>query len=125
MRKAVLGAFALGIFIKIFLFDFMVAEGASMMPVIRPGTVLLISRLVYGLRVPWKDRYLLRWSAPREGDVVVFYTPAGDLAVKRCKEIRDRGEFVALGDNSLQSYDSRSYGPVPLDSIIGKVLGIR
>jgi signal peptidase I len=125
MRKAVLGAFVLGIFIKIFLFDLMVTEGTSMAPAIKPGTVLLISRLVYGLRVPWKDRYLLRWSVPREGDVVVFYTPAGDLAVKRCKEVGDKGEFTALGDNSLQSYDSRSYGPVPLDRIIGKVLGVK
>jgi signal peptidase I len=125
MRKAVLGALVLGILIKIFLFDLMVAEGISMAPAIKPGTVLLISRLVYGLRVPWKDRYLLRWSAPREGDVVVFYTPAGDLAVKRCKGAGNKGEFMALGDNSLQSYDSRSYGPIPVDRIIGKVLGIK
>ncbi|MDR2159451.1 MAG: S26 family signal peptidase [Treponema sp.] len=125
MRKAMLGALVLGIFMKIFLFDFIVAEGTSMAPAIKPGTVLFVSRLVYGLRVPWKDRYLLRWSAPREGDVVVFYTPAGDLAVKRCREVRDRGEFMALGDNSLQSYDSRSYGPVSPDRIIGKVLGVK
>jgi signal peptidase I len=96
-----------------------------MAPAIKPGTVLLISRLVYGFRVPWQDRYLLRWSAPREGDVVVFYTPAGDLAVKRCKETGGKGEFMALGDNDLQSYDSRSYGPIPQDRVIGKVLGVK
>ncbi|MDR1618557.1 MAG: S26 family signal peptidase [Treponema sp.] len=125
MRKAVLGALALGIIMKLFLFDLMVAEGTSMAPAIKPGTVLLISRLVYGFRVPWRDRYLLRWSVPREGDVVVFYTPAGDLAVKRCKEVGGGGEFTALGDNSLQSYDSRSYGSVSPDRIIGKVLGVK
>jgi signal peptidase I len=125
MRKAVLGALVFGIFIKIFLFDLMVTEGSSMMPAIKPGTVLVIGRLVYGFRIPWKDHYLLRWAAPREGDVVVFYTPAGDLAVKRCREIGDRGEFMALGDNGLQSYDSRSYGPVSPDRIIGKVLGVK
>jgi signal peptidase I len=125
MRKAVLGALALGIFMKLFLFDLMVAEGTSMVPAIKPGAVLLIGRMVYGFRVPWRDRYLLRWSAPREGDVVVFYTPAGDLAVKRCGEAGDRDEFMALGDNSLQSYDSRSYGPVSPDRIVGKVLGVK
>jgi signal peptidase I len=125
MRKAVLGAFALGIFIKIFLFDLVVAEGTSMAPSISPGTVLLIGRLVYGFRVPWEDRYLLRWAVPREGDVVVFYTPAGDLAVKRCGEVGIKGAFMALGDNSLQSYDSRSYGPVLPDRVIGKVLGVK
>ena len=125
MRKAVLGALVFGMFIKIFLFDLMVAEGSSMLPAIKPGTVLVISRLVYGFRVPWKDRYLLRWAAPNEGDVVVFYTPSGDLAVKRCGETGDGGEFMALGDNSLQSYDSRSYGPVSPDRVIGKVLGVK
>jgi type IV secretory pathway protease TraF len=27
------------------------------------------------------------------------------------------------GDNLSMSYDSRSYGPVPMNNIIGKVLG--
>jgi type IV secretory pathway protease TraF len=31
--------------------------------------------------------------------------------------------FIAKGDNEASSYDSRSYGPVPLANIIGKVLG--
>ncbi|MDR1804329.1 MAG: S26 family signal peptidase, partial [Treponema sp.] len=33
--------------------------------------------------------------------------------------------FLALGDNTSQSFDSRSYGPVPNKNIIGKVLGIK
>jgi type IV secretory pathway protease TraF len=56
--------------------------------------------------------------------VVVFYTPLGELAVKRCGEIRGNF-FIALGDNGPQSYDSRVYGPVPADNIIGKVLGVK
>jgi len=35
------------------------------------------------------------------------------------------GVFYAEGDNSIVSYDSRSYGPVQTDNIIGKVLGIK
>jgi type IV secretory pathway protease TraF len=55
--------------------------------------------------------------------VVVFYTPLGELAVKRCAAFAGEGGFIAEGDNSLQSYDSRAYGPVPANNIIGKVLG--
>jgi signal peptidase I len=125
MTKAVAGAFIAALIMKFFLFDFMIAEGSSMSPSIKPGTVLVVNRLVYGFRLPWSGEYLVRWSAPEPGDVVIFYTPQGMIAVKRCGEVLGTGEFVALGDNSLQSFDSRSYGPVRTDSIIGKVLGIK
>jgi signal peptidase I len=124
MRKAVLGAFVLGLFLKFFIFDLMIAEGNSMFPTIKPGSVLVINRLVYGFRLPWMKNYIIRWSVPKEGEVVVFYTPSGSLAVKRCTEIAE-GYFMALGDNSPQSFDSRSYGAVPADHIIGRVLGVK
>ncbi|GHV93528.1 hypothetical protein AGMMS50268_40310 [Spirochaetia bacterium] len=124
MAKAVAGAFIAALIMKFFLFDFMIAEGSSMSPAIKPGTVLVVNRLIYGFRLPWSEDYLLRWSFPKPGDVVVFYTPQGMTAVKRCGEVLETGEFIALGDNSLQSFDSRSYGPVRSDNIIGKVLGI-
>lgn len=125
MAKAVLGAFAAALVIKFFLLDFIIAEGDSMNPVICSGTVLVVNRLQYGLRFPGQKNYLIRWSAPKQGEVVVFYTPSGELAVKRCGGTSGRDGFIAYGDNSIQSYDSRSYGPVPADNAIGKVLGIK
>jgi signal peptidase I len=121
----ILAAFAAAMVMKFFLFDFMIAEGRSMLPAIKPGTVLLISRAAYGFCPPWSDTYLLRWSFPKRGDVVVFATPRGEIAVKRCGRVTGEGLFFALGDNSLESYDSRSYGPIPVDHILGKVLGVR
>jgi len=94
-----------------------------MEPTIHSGTVLVVNRLRYGLRFPGQAGYLVRWAAPREGDLVVFYAPSGEIAVKRCGSLTGEGQFMARGDNSLQSYDSRSYGPVSVNAIIGKVLG--
>jgi signal peptidase I len=122
--KAILGAFIAALLIKFFIFDFMIAEGQSMVPAIKPGSILLVCKVFYGLRLPG-GTYLLRWGGPRKGDVVVFYTPLGEIAVKRCGEIPGGDEFYALGDNAPLSYDSRNYGPVPDDNIIGKVLGIK
>jgi len=123
MTKAILGAFAAALVIKLFLFDFIIAEGSSMEPAIRSGSVLVVNRLQYGLHFPGQAGYLVRWAAPREGDLVVFYAPSGEIAVKRCGSRVGEGQFMAQGDNSLQSYDSRSYGPVSVNAIIGKVLG--
>ena len=125
MGKAIIGALITALMMKLFLFDFMIAEGHSMEPAIKPGRVLLVWKLSYGLRLPGAGTYLLRWSSPQEGDVVVFFTPLGEIAVKRCGDFILKDSFYALGDNGPQSYDSRSYGPVPVDNVVGKVLGIR
>jgi len=121
--KAVLFALAAALVLKLFFLDFMIAQGHSMEPAIQNGSILFISRLRYGFRLPWRQKYLIRWAQPTVGDVVVFYTPSGELAVKRCAALLDGGFFLAEGDNEIASYDSRSYGPVPADNIIGKVLG--
>ena len=123
--KTVIWALVTVLIMKLLVFDFMVAEGHSMQPVINPGKILLVVKTGYGLRLPGSGRYILRWAFPKEGDIVVFVTPWGEIAVKRCGEIYEENYFYALGDNNLHSYDSRSYGPVPIDNIIGKVLGIR
>jgi signal peptidase I len=123
--RAITGAFIAALVMKLFLFDFVIAEGRSMVPAIRPGKVLVVNKLSYGLRLPGAGAYLLRWSLPRPGDIVVFYSPLGEIVVKRCGEGAGGDRFYALGDNSLQSYDSRMYGPVAADNVIGKVLGIK
>jgi signal peptidase I len=123
MGKAIVWALAAALLIKLFIFDFMIAQGHSMEPAIKNGAVLIVSRMTYGLRLPWKQEYVFIWAAPKEGEVVVFYTPSGELAVKRCASLNENKEFYAEGDNSLLSYDSRSYGPVPINNIVGKVIG--
>jgi signal peptidase I len=128
---AIFLAFVVAVLMKLFLFDFLIADGRSMQPAIKSGTVLIINRLAYGFRLPGSEKYLLRWSLPETGDVVVFVTPQGSIAVKRCMELIEPAasdvppRFIALGDNSVDSYDSRSYGPVPADLIVGKVISIR
>jgi len=127
MAKAIFAAFIAALLIKLFLLDFIIAEGNSMEPSIRSGTVLVINKLQYGLRLPGMSKYIIRWAMPKKGEIVLFYTPlnsetSSNIAVKRCIGYAGNGEFLVQGDNSLQSFDSRSYGPVPADNIIGKVL---
>ena len=123
--KAIIGAFVVTLLIKIFFLDFMIAEGHSMTPVIKPGTILLVCKSFYGIKLPGSSGYLLRWKTPSEGDILVFYTPLGEIAVKRCVENFGDGYFYALGDNKAQSYDSRNYGSIPVNSVIGRVMGIK
>ena len=123
--KAVLWAFAASLLIKIFIIDFMIADGNSMIPTIKPGAILPVCKVSYGIRLPGSSIYLFNWKVPKKGDVVVFYTPLGEIAVKRCGESLTNGLFYAFGDNSSHSYDSRNYGPISKNQIIGRVLGIK
>lgn len=118
-----MSALAVALCIKLFVLDFMIAEGNSMSPTISGGTVLVINRAAYGLRLPGAGSYLLRWGRPRNGDIVVFPSPRGTMAVKRSMPAEGGAKFYALGDNSEESYDSRSYGALSTDLIVGKVLG--
>ena len=125
MWKAILAAFATAAAVNLFLFDVVIADGYSMEPTIRSGSVLVVNRLQYGFRFPGQREFLVRWATPRDGDVVVFVTPSGYVAVKRASEIDGEGVFMAKGDNCLLSYDSRSFGPVSVDAVIGRVMGVR
>ena len=123
--KAIMGALLAALLIKFFILDIMIAEGQSMAPAIKPGTVLLVCKVFYGIRMPTSGAYILKWRKLREGDVLVFYTPLGEIAVKRCVYILPEDRFHALGDNRSYSYDSRNYGSVSSNNIIGRVLWIR
>jgi nickel-type superoxide dismutase maturation protease len=86
-------------------------EGDSMAPVLHHGERVLVNRAAYWLR------------GPRTGDVVVLRDPRAPhrLLIKRIESSADGG-YRVLGDNADTSTDSRVFGPVTRDQIVGKVL---
>jgi nickel-type superoxide dismutase maturation protease len=80
-------------------------HGPSMLPTLAPGERLVVVRT-------WRVR---------PGDVIVLVDPAApDRAlVKRALAISG-GEVTVGGDNSSLSVDSRRFGPVALDRVLGR-----
>lgn len=100
-------------------FTLSVVRGKSMEPTFHDGQVVLVGKggLLFG---------------PLErGDVVVF-TRNGELLVKRVVALPyetapdgtrvPANHIYVVGDNLEVSEDSRTFGPIPLNSVIGKVL---
>jgi nickel-type superoxide dismutase maturation protease len=85
--------------------------GESMTPSIAPGERVVVNRAAY-----WFGR-------PRAGDVVVVRDPRVEdrMLVKRIEAGADGDDWLVRGDNSSASTDSRAFGPVPRDLIVGKV----
>ncbi|MCQ4080324.1 nickel-type superoxide dismutase maturation protease [Streptomyces sp. RB6PN25] len=82
--------------------------GPSMVPTLHHGDQLLVR---HGAQV-------------RPGDVVVLRHPLQQdlLIVKRAVERRDGGWWV-LGDNPFAESDSRTFGAVPDEMVLARVLG--
>jgi len=81
-----------------------VVSGLSMIPTLAPG-----------------ERLLVRLDGPIViGDIVVFKRDS-QFDVKRVLRIDAQGAFVR-GDNELVSTDSRSYGLIPFEDVLGTVI---
>src|SRR5947208_13888801 len=71
----------------------------SMKPRILEGDRIFVNKLAYDLKVPFTPWHIASWSAPRQGEIVVFLHPdTGDRLVKRC--IAVPGDTVELRADS-------------------------
>ena len=52
-----------------------VIPSGSMIPNLLIHDHIVVKKLSYGLRIPFMDRWLVQWSQPQRGDVVVFKYP--------------------------------------------------
>ncbi|AOY82946.2 nickel-type superoxide dismutase maturation protease [Moorena producens JHB] len=85
--------------------------GVSMTPLLKPGEEILIDPRAY------------QYIPPKIGDIVVARHPYQNhlRLVKRVTLVLEDGRCFLKGDNPLESTDSRSFGLVDSQQIIGKV----
>ena len=70
---------------------------------------------------PGQDILSFNWAyKPNIGDIVVIKVNEKEM-VKRVQNVYDREVFV-IGDNRTQSTDSRQFGSVNMNQIIGRMI---
>ncbi len=79
--------------------------GRSMWPAIRPDQIIVVRGLFIKLRI----------------DDIVIFEHEGKEKIKRIKLIHDN-QIYLIGDNPPFSNDSRHFGWLPREVVIGKVL---
>jgi nickel-type superoxide dismutase maturation protease len=86
-------------------------EGESMRPSLVPGDWVIA------------DRGASRDYRPRAGDVVLASDPRNRerTLVKRVDHVDLHNQVWLAGDNPPASTDSRTFGAVPLDAVVGRV----
>lgn len=86
-------------------------KGFSMMPLLQPGEEVLVDITAY------------KKKPPQLGDLVVAthpYLPELHL-IKRVAQVLEDGSCFLIGENISVSTDSRSFGLVALEKIVGRV----
>ena len=101
VAAAVAGALGMGLVRRV------EVSGASMRPTLEPGDRLLV----------------LAWRRIRAGDLVALADPRepARTLVKRVGRVDD-AILTVLGDDPAASTDSRSFGPVPRRTVLGRAV---
>lgn len=97
-------AFAIALALRAFVVEPFQIPSSSMIPTLLIGDHLFVARFWYGLSLPLASEptYLVRWSVPEPGDVIVFTAPkwvgpnAGEDWIKRV--IAREGQTVKMRD---------------------------
>ena len=80
--------------------DHYVVPTGSMIPTVHEGDRVFVSKAAYGLRLPLSSMWLLRWTGPARGDVVVLESPTdGTVLLKRI--VARAGDEVVVQDGKL------------------------
>lgn len=73
--EAIAIAIAVALLARAFVVEAFKIPSGSMAPTLLAGDHILVSKLAYGIRVPFTNFRLIPMGAPRRGDVVVFESP--------------------------------------------------
>ena len=86
-------------------------EDSSMEPVLKAGDYIVVNKLAYA------------FSNPSKGDIIVMKHPKEKdrFLVKRIELVTKSKKLYVIGDNKNYSQDSRHFGPIVKNLIIGKL----
>jgi len=89
---------------------FIKVSGKSLLPEYQDGDFVLVAKIPFFLR------------HIRQGDIVVFDHPLYGLMIKRVDRLLpEKDEIYVIGTHEF-SVDSREFGPISLETLIGKVI---
>lgn len=97
---SILVALLIGTSFKSAIADWNDIPSGSMEPTILIGDRIFVNKLAYDLKVPYTSLHLAKWSDPKRGDIVVFYSPKdGKRLIKRVVGLP--GDTLAMRQNML------------------------
>lgn len=121
--EAVVIALVLALFIRTFIIQAFKIPSGSMLETLQIGDHILVSKFIYGVKMPFTGKTLIPLSNPKKDDIIVFSYPVDPSKdfIKRVvavggdtMEIRDRLIYINgqwEGEKSFTRYDDDSPKP--------------
>lgn len=149
LLQAVIIALALAIAIRLFLFEPFVIPSGSMEPTLQPGDRIIVSKLSYRFSQPKREEIIVFRYPPNPrlvyikrlvavgGDTLKIENnrlyingkPVPEPYLPRGTNMHDfgpveipPGNYFVLGDNRSNSEDSRVWGLLPEENVVGKAV---
>ncbi len=108
--EAILFALVIALFIRTFIFEPYRIPSGSMIPTLRVGDFIFVSKFIYGIKVPFTEVEFFDWRDPQRGEIVIFDHPLpgpsyGETLIKRVMAVP--GDRVRM-ENNLWMIDGES-----------------
>lgn len=96
-------------------FEPFVIPSGSMIPTLLIHDHILVNKMAYGIRYPFTKKWMVKFSDPQRGDIVVFRAvhDGGYFLIKRIVGLP--GDTVALNDEGLLTINGKPVDTKPLD----------
>jgi signal peptidase I len=143
--KAIVLALIIAVIVRMFVFEPFNVSGPSMQDTLFTGDLVIVDKLVYTFREPHRGEVIV-FHAPDQQDFIkrVIALPGETIEAKNNKifvngkiinepyisednrtldfdEVKvPPGDVFVMGDNRINSKDSRDIGPIPISKIIGR-----
>jgi signal peptidase I len=98
-------AVMIALFIRAFIVQAFKIPSSSMEPTLLIGDHLLVSKFIYGIRIPFTDIKLFEFKKPKRGDIIVFIYPKDRSKDFIKRVIGSEGEKVEIIRNKIYIND--------------------
>lgn len=99
--EAFIIAILLALFIRTFIIQAFKIPSGSMKSTLLVGDHLLVNKFSYGIKIPFIDKYFVKFKKPEKGDVVVFKYPEDENTDFIKRVIGVEGDSIEIKDDQL------------------------
>lgn len=90
------------IFIRVTLIEAYRIPSGSMLPTLKIGDHILVTKLNYNLQFPFVEKPLWQFSSPDRGDIVVFTRPDDPLSMEDDSDINIIKRVIAIAGDTVE-----------------------
>ena len=98
-------AILIALFIRTFIVQSFYIPSGSMEPSLLPGDYILVSKFIYGIRIPFVNVRMFSYKEPKRGDVIVFVYPKDPSKDFIKRVIGVQGETVRIIEGKIYIND--------------------